>query len=211
MVRVSVARSAAVLALIAACATGCSSSSSSSATSAPSGGVAPTGGSSDGTTAGTSLELRPIYARYASGVPLGAPSDLQLGPSVPKDVVDAMKSYKCSSPPTVLQGMRMECDAGGTVYLLKAPIAAGGVAKAEAKQIGHQKLWFVDVAFDPQVTGVLADAFKTMPGTELAFALKTQVLTAPIIDESMVDGTVGITGSYDKKQATKLATEISAS
>jgi hypothetical protein len=207
MGRVSAARSAAVIALIAAFATGCSSSSSSSASSSPSGGA----GSSDATTAGTSLELRPIYARYASGVPLGGPSDLQLGPSVPKDVVNAMKSYKCSSPPTVLQGMRMECDAGGTVYLLKAPIASGGVAKAEAKQIGHQKLWFVDVAFDPQVTGVLADAFKTMPGTELAFALDTRVLTAPIIDQSMVDGTVGITGSYTKKQATQLATKISAS
>jgi hypothetical protein len=197
--------------VIAAFASGCSSSSSSSATSSPSGGTTASDGSSAATTAGPSLELRPIYARYASGVPLGGPSDLQLGPQVPQDVIDAMKSYQCSSAPTVLQGMRMECDAGGTVYLLKAPIAAGGVAKAEAKRIGHQKLWFIDVTFDQQVTGVLANAFKTIPGTELAFALKKKVLTAPIIDQSMTDGTVGITGSYNKKQATELASEISAS
>lgn len=197
--------------MIAALATGCSSSSGSSATSSPSGGATATDANTTGTTASASLELRPIYARYASGVPLGGPSDLQLGPEVPQAVVAAMKSYKCSSKPTVLQGMRMECDAGGTVYLLKAPIAVGGVAKAEVRQIGHQKLWFVDVTFDQKVTDVLVNAYKTIPGTELAFALKTQVLTAPIIDDSMTDGTVGITGSYNKAQATRLAAEITTS
>lgn len=215
MGRVSATRSLAVLALVAASVTACSSSSSSSATSSPDTGTTAssgsTGGVTAGATAGTSLELRPIYARYASGVPLGTGgSGLALGPQVPDDVVSDMKSHQCSGAPTVLQGMLMECDAGGTVFLLKAPIAAGGVAKAVAKKIGHEKLWYVDVTFDQKTTDVLAAAVTSMPGTELAFALEKTVLVSPIIDDSMADGTVGIVGNYNQKQATALARQIAA-
>lgn len=190
-----------VLALTAVLAAGCGSGSSS-------GSSTPTGGTTGGTSAGSGLELRPVYARYASGVPLGT-GDVALGPQVPKALVGAMKAYRCGSAPSTLQGMLMECDLGKTVYLLKAPIISGDVESATPKQIGHKNLWFVEVQYDATGAAALAKANTTMAGTEVAFALPGHVLTAPIINPSMSNGKVGITGNYNRQQAEKLARQIS--
>src|SRR5690242_11723879 len=103
---VSAPRLLAVLALTAALAAGCGSGSSSdngASSSGDSTAAAPSG----------SLELRPVYARYAPGVGIG---DGQLGPTVPQDLLSAMKNYDCSSKPTELQGMLMVCGTDKTVY-----------------------------------------------------------------------------------------------
>ena len=47
-----------------------------------------------------------------------------------------------------------------------------------------------------------------MAGSELAIVLEDQVLSAPVIDSSMADGHVVITGDFDQAQATKLAQRI---
>lgn len=194
----------AALALTAAVVAGCGSGSGSDS-------AAPGGAASSGTTsAGSALELRPVFARYAEGVSLGGGGVVRLGPQVPDALVGAMKGFDCSSPPTQLQGMLMECDAARTVYLLKAPIVSGDVESATAKQIGHQNLWFVEVHYDQTAADAVAKADSTMPGTEIAFALPGRVLTAPVINSSMSDGSVGITGDYDHRQAEKLATQIAA-
>src|ERR1700760_3257587 len=108
----------AVVAVRATACGGGSSSSPTSSSSGPSGTVAVQPGA---------LEVRPVYARYAPGVPPGA---AQLGPTGPPDLVSAMKHYDCSSKPTQLQGMLMVCDTGKTVFLLKDPIISGDVATA---------------------------------------------------------------------------------
>ena len=105
--------------------------------------------------------------------------------------------------------MLMVCGDGKTVYLLKDPIVDGGVAPRHRRTIGGQKLWYVKLALDPQATDTLSRR-PTMAGSELALVLDGQVLSAPIIDSSMEDGHVGVTGNYDQAQATKLAHRLTA-
>jgi hypothetical protein len=180
--------------LLSACGSGSSSSSAGAAgTTAP---------ASSG-----SLELRPVYARYAQGVPLG---DSQLGPTVPKDLLSAMRHHDCSAQPSELQGMLLICGDDKTVYLLKAPLVDGGVASAAPAHIGGQKEWYVKLSLDPQATDTLSQATQSMAGSELAIVLDNQVLSAPIIDSSMADGHVVVTGNLDQAQATKLAHRLAA-
>jgi preprotein translocase subunit SecD len=186
------------LALVAALATACGSGSSSS--SQGSGGP-----SSPSTSVGasSSLELRPVYARYATGI--------SLGPAVPQALVDTMSHQRCPTKPRVVQGMLLECDAGKTVYLLKAPIVSGGVASATAQQIGHKNLWFVKISLDPATAATLGTAAKTLVGSELAFSFGGAVVSSEIIESSFDTGKLAIIGSYTKAQATKLASRIAAS
>jgi preprotein translocase subunit SecD len=165
------------------------------------------GGSSSGappSSSSTALQLRPVYARYTPG----APSVDQLGPQAPKDVIDAMKGFDCSSGTQDLQGMLMACDSNGAVYLLKDPLTTGGVSSAVAKPIHGEKLWFVKVALDPRATSTLSQAVDTMQGTELALVVDDHVVSAPIIDPSMTDGTLGVVGDYDEQQAKALAAQL---
>lgn len=185
-------RSLVPLALIAALVTACGSGSSSQGA-----------GGSTSSGASSSLELRPVYARYAPGVPFG--------PQIPKNLVSTMSSVKCPAKARTVQGMMLACDAGRTVYLMKNPIVTGGVATATAKQIGHGKLWFVQLTLDPSAASTLGTAAKSMTGTELAFAFRGKVLTSVIIDSSFDATRLAITGNYDKAQATRLATQLTQS
>jgi SecD-like export protein len=188
------------VALVAAVASACGSGSSSDASGPPSfptsSGATPSSGAS------SSLELRPVYARYTSGV--------SLGPGVPKDLVDTLSHQKCPTKPRVVQDMLLECDAGGTVFLLKAPIVSGGVASATAKEIGHQKLWFVQLTLDPSTKTTLDTAAKSLSGTELAYSFGGTVVTSVIVDSSFDSGKLAIIGDYDKAQATRLASRITS-
>src|SRR4051794_39109194 len=132
---VRVLRTLAPLVLLASLATACGSGSS-SGPGAGGGTETPSSGGTTGTTTSAgSLELRPVYARYASGVPLG--------PQVPKNLLDAMSTQSCPMKPADLQGMVMECDSGKTVFLLQDPIVSGDVTKAAVQQIGHKNLYFL--------------------------------------------------------------------
>jgi|1185.fasta_scaffold193396_1 hypothetical protein len=198
---VSAPRLLAVLAVTTFLAAGCGSGSSSD-------DGASSSGDSTAAAPSSSLELRPVYARYAKGVSLG---DSQLGPTVPKDLLSSMQHYDCSSEPAELQGMLMVCGTDKTVYLLKDPIVTGGVTTATPKHIAGQKDWYLKLAFDQDATGTLSQAAQSMAGTELAIVLEDRVLSAPIVDSSMADGHVVITGDLDQAQATDLAQRVQAS
>jgi len=200
MGRVSAPRLLAVLASTAVLAAGCGGGSSSS-------DGASGGDSTAVPTPSSALQLRPVYAHYTDGAPLGG----QLGPAVPKDLLAAMKSHDCTSQPSEVQGMLLVCDSDQTVYLLKDPIVSGGVASATPEQVGHQKLWFLKVALDQQATGTLSQATQSLAGSELALVLENQVLSSQIIDSSLADGHLAITGNLDRAQATKLAHQLSGS
>ena len=188
-------RTLAPLALIAGLATACGGGSSSSASGTP----------TDGSQVATSgrLEVRPVFARYAPGV--------QFGPQIPKDLVDQMSHQPCPMKPVILQGMVLECDAAKTVYLMKDPLTTGGVDTAVAKQIGHGKLWYIQVTLDPSTESTLAAATKTMTGTEIAYSFQSAVLTSVIVDSSFNSHQLAITGDYDKAQATHLAAQLAKS
>jgi preprotein translocase subunit SecD len=177
------------LALVAGLVAGCGGGSSSSAAPAAS---------------GKALQLRPVYAKYDSNAPTGE----QLGPQAPKALLDTLKSFDCSSGPQELQGLMLACDTTGAVYVLKDPLTTGGVASAVAKPIHGEKLWWVKLALDTQATSTLAQAVRTMTGTELALVVDGHVVSAPILQPSMSDGTLGVTGDYDEQQAKALAAQL---
>jgi hypothetical protein len=188
-------RTLAPLALIASLATACGSGSSSSTSGTPS-----DGGSA---TTSSSLEVRPVFARYSPGV--------QFGPQVPKDLLAQMSSQSCPMDPASVQGMLMECGLDKTVFLMKDPITTGGVDTAVAKQIGHGKLWFIQVTLDPATASTLAAGTKSLAGTDVAYAFQGKVLTSVVVDPSFNSGRLAIIGDYDKAQATKLAGQIASS
>ena len=186
-------RTLAPLALIASLATACGSSSSTSGTPSD-------GGSA---TTSTSFEVRPVFARYTPGI--------QFGPQVPKDLLDQMSHQPCPMDPTTVQGMLMECDAEKSVFLMKEPITTGGVDTAAAKQIGHGKLWFIQVTLDPSTAGTLAAATQSLTGTDVAYSFQGTVLSSVVVDSSFNSDKLAITGDYDRAQATKLADQIASS
>jgi preprotein translocase subunit SecD len=195
MVAVRLLNVLAPLALVAALVSACGDGSSSGPDS------------STGVASSTTVQLRPVSARYAQDTSQGQE---QLGPQTPKNLVDTMKSYDCSSKPTELQGMLLECDSARNVFLLNSPLVSGGVASAVPLQIGDGKQWYVKVTFDQKAAATLSQAADTTPGSELAVVLDGKVLTALVVDTSMKDGHIGITGDYDKASATELARRLAA-
>jgi preprotein translocase subunit SecD len=180
------------LAMVAVLAAACGNGSSSSASS-----------SGDSTILGASsgFEVRTVYARYSPGVPFGA--------QIPKAVVDEMQSQSCPMKPRIVDNMLMECDAGKSVYLLQNPITDAKVASATPLQVGHGKIWYVEVKLDADSAKQLSDQQPQMLGEQLAFSLAGSVLTSIAIDSSFHAEHFAITGDYDKTSATELAGELS--
>jgi SecDF, P1 head subdomain len=184
-------RTLAPLALVAGLLAACGNNSSSSS-------------STDSTVVGSSggFEIRPVYARYAPGVPFG--------PQLPQGLVDEMKQQSCPMKPRVVQGMLMECDAGKTVYLLKNPVVSDDVASATAKQIGHQDIWFVQIGLDDTGAEAMETLIKDQVGTELAFSYGGKVVTSVVVDQSLHPDHIGLIGDFDKAQATQLAAHLTS-
>lgn len=187
---VRILRTLAPLAVVAMMAAACGGGSSSSS------------GSGDSTIQGASsgFEVRPVFARYAAGVPFG--------PEVPQALVQVMQNQACPMKPQIVDGYLMECDAAKTVYALQNPIATGNAASATAKQIGHKNLWYVEVGLAGTVAQKLSAQIPSMTGEQLAFSFGGAVLTAIAVDSSFHPTHFAITGNYDKSSATKLASEL---
>jgi preprotein translocase subunit SecD len=162
------------------------------------------GGTTDSTILGASkgFEAREVFARYEPGVPFG--------PQIPQAVVQEMQKQQCPMTPRITDQMLMECDAAKGVYLLRNPLVVGSVASAVPKQIGHGKIWYVEVKLTDDVSQKLAKAVPSMTGQQLAFSYDGRVLTSIAIDSSFHPSHFAITGDYDKASATKLAQELTA-
>jgi preprotein translocase subunit SecD len=184
-------RTLAPLALVAGLAAACGNGSSSGSSS-----------TGDSTILGASsgFEVRTVFARYAPGVPFG--------PQLSKTVTDEMSSQSCPMKPRIVDNMVMECDAAKSVYLLKNPIVDGKVASATPLQVGHGKIWYVEVKLDPTVAQQLAAQQSSMTGEQLAFSYGGTVLTSIAIDSSFHPQHFAITGNYDKASATQLAHQL---
>ncbi|MGC4110346.1 MAG: hypothetical protein QM747_07985 [Nocardioides sp.] len=166
------------------------------------GGSSSQGADGDSTIHGASsgFEVRPVFARYAPGVPFG--------PEVPQALVQVMQSQACPMTAKVVDTYLMECDTGKTVYALQNPLATGSVASATAKQIGHKNIWYVEVALDSSVASKLQSLIPSITGEQLAFTYGGAVLTSIAVDSSFHPDHFAITGDYDKASATKLATQL---
>jgi preprotein translocase subunit SecD len=152
--------------------------------------------------ASSGFEIRTVFARYAPGVPFG--------PQLSKSLVDELQSQSCPMTPKIADNMLMECDGIKTVYLLQNPLVDGKVATATPLQVGHSKIWYVEVKLDPTVAQQLAAAQKSMTGEQLAFSYGGVVLTSIAIDSSFHADHFAITGDYDKASATQLAQKIAS-
>jgi len=183
-------RTLAPLALVAGLLAACGNDSSSSSSVDDSTVVASSGG----------FEIRPVFARYAPGVPFG--------PQLPEALVNEMKQQSCPMKPREVQGMLMECDAGKTVYLLKNPVVSDDVASATAKQVGNQDIWYVQVGLDEAGTSAIDTLVKDQVGTELAFSYGGKVVTSVVVDQSLHPNRIGLIGDFDKAQATQLASQL---
>jgi preprotein translocase subunit SecD len=192
---VRVVRILAPLVLLAGVLAGCGNGSSSS------------GSGDTGPAVSSTVQFRLVVARYTQDP---APGQEQLGPPPQKDMVDTMKNYDCSSKPAVVSGVLMECDGSGSVYLLNTPLVTGGVASATPLPIGGGQEWYVKVTFDDAAASTLSKTVDSAPGNDLAVVLNGKVVTALILNASMKDGHIGITGDYDKASATTLAHELTA-
>ena len=179
------------LALVAGLVTACGGSDSSS-------------GTSDSTILGASagFEARPVYARYAPGVPFG--------PQIPQGVVTELKDQQCPMKPKITDQLLMECDSSKTVYLLRNPIVQGSIASATPEQVGHGKIWYVEVRLAPDVASKVSAQVPSMTGQQLAFTYGGAVLASIAVDSSFHPQHFAITGDYDKASATKLAQELTA-
>ena len=184
-------RTLAPLALVATAVTACNGSSSQ-----------PSSNVSDSTTlaASNGFEIRPVYARYAPGVPFAA--------QLPQALVNEMSNQACPMKPRIVSGLVMECDIGKSVYLLKNPIVRGNVASATPLQIGKGKIWYVEVKLASSIATTVANQLKTMTGEQLAFSLHGSVLTSLVVDSSFHASHFAITGNYNQASATQLAHEI---
>jgi preprotein translocase subunit SecD len=161
------------------------------------------GSSGDSTVLGASsgFEIRTVYARYAPGVPFG--------PQLPKALVNQMSGQACPMKPRTVDSYLMECDSQKTVYLLQNPIVDGGaVASATPEQVGHGKIWYVEVHLDPTTARKLDSELGSMTGEQLAFSYDGTVLTSIAIDSSFHAEHFAVTGDYDKAAATRLAGEL---
>lgn len=185
-------RTLAPLALVAGLMAACGNGSDSSPSATDSTLVKSSGG----------FEIRPVYARYAPGVPLG--------PQIPQNLTNELQQQSCPMKPRELQGMLVECDAGKTVYLLKNPIVSDDVASATAKQIGHGNTWYVSVGLNQTGSSSLESVIKDQVGSEIAFSYGGQVLTSVVVDSSLHPDHLALIGNFDKAQATKLAQQVSA-
>ena len=163
--------------------------------------AAPTRGSS-GTSAGPGdqLQVRPVSARHDKG--------LSLGPQVPKDVAAVLSKQTCPTDPKVFDDMVLECDARGSVFLLKDPIITGGVQSARATHIGNQKLWYVKVDLTPDAAAKMKAATASATGQEVAYSLGGKVLTTIPVDSQFDPSHLVVLGDYDEAQAKALATQL---
>lgn len=163
------------------------------------------GSSSSGPSAGPAdqLQVRQVAGRHDPGA--------SLGPQLPKALAATLAAQTCPTPPKVVDGYLLECDAGGSVFLLKDPIITGGIANATATHVGHQKLWYVKVDLTPDATAKMKAATASMTGLELAYSLGGKVLTTIPVDSQFDPGSLVVLGNYTEAQAQQLATRLAQS
>jgi preprotein translocase subunit SecD len=95
---------------------------------------------------------------------------------------------------------------GKTVYLLDRSILGGeDVQDATAGLDAQRGQHVVDLKFDDNATRTWADYTSVKVGTQTAFTLDTQVLSAPQIQEAIPGGRTQITGNFTADSARELA------
>jgi preprotein translocase subunit SecD len=92
------------------------------------------------------------------------------------------------------------------VYLLDKSIISGeGIANATSGLDQQRGQYVVDVEFKGDASNVWADFTAANVGTQTAFVLDSQVVSAPVINEAIPGGRTQITGQFTADSARELA------
>jgi preprotein translocase subunit SecD len=92
------------------------------------------------------------------------------------------------------------------VYLLDKSIISGeGIANATSGLDQQRGEYVVDVEFKGDASNVWADFTAANVGTQTAFVLDSQVVSAPVINEAIPGGRTQITGQFTADSARQLA------
>ena len=93
-----------------------------------------------------------------------------------------------------------------TVYLLDKSIISGEGIKDATSGLDQQRgEYVVDVEFKSDASNVWADFTAANVGTQTAFVLDSQVVSAPVINEAIPGGRTQITGQFTQSSARDLA------
>lgn len=93
-----------------------------------------------------------------------------------------------------------------TVYLLDPSILSGEqIANASSGFDQQQARYIVDLEFKPEGSDIWADFTAQNVGTQTAFTLDSQVVSAPEIQEAIPGGRTQITGQFTQQSAAELA------
>ncbi|KAA0084425.1 protein translocase subunit SecD [Mycolicibacterium sp. P9-64] len=93
-----------------------------------------------------------------------------------------------------------------TVYLLDKSIISGEGIKNATSGLDQQRgEYVVDVEFKSDASNVWADFTAANVGTQTAFVLDSQVVSAPVINEAIPGGRTQITGQFTADSARELA------
>ena len=99
------------------------------------------------------------------------------------------------------------CSTDGTqVYLLDKAIISGEQIKNASSGMDTQRgEYVVQVEFKPDAANIWADYTASHVGTQTAFVLDSQVVSAPEIQEAIPGGNTQITGQFNAQKAKELA------
>ena len=95
---------------------------------------------------------------------------------------------------------------GQTVFLLDRSIIGGDDVQDASAGLDHQRgQYVIDVEFDDDAARTWADFTSANVGTQTAFTVDTQVVSAPQIQEAIPGGHTQITGDFTADSARELA------
>ncbi len=96
-------------------------------------------------------------------------------------------------------------------YIL-GPVVIDGADVVRAVAVRSQVIgmagWHVDFKLTPDATKRFAVATTAAVGKQLALIIHGQVVSAPVVEEPILHGSVAITGGFDEEEAKALAAQL---
>jgi preprotein translocase subunit SecD len=168
----------------------------------------------------------PPSAAPAPGAPLPPPPDprkdlaqsiafqkqLRQTPALAQVALSLLMEQRCQGPDPLAgnddpQQPLVTCSTDRTqIYLLDKSIISGDqIASAGAGFDQQHNQWVVDLKFKSDAANVWADYTAAHVGTQTAFVLDSQVVSAPAIREAIPGGNTQVTGAFNAAKARDLA------
>ena len=137
---------------------------------------------------------------------------LRQNPQLSQIALSVLMESRCQGPDPLAgnddpQQILVTCSQDRTaIYLLDKSIISGDqIASASSGFDQQGSRWVVNVKFKPDAADTWADYTAAHVGTQTAFVLDSQVVSAPVINEAIPGGNTQITGDFTSAKARDLA------